>query len=313
MFFQRLKEDVISVAFGLLEAQAPRVEEGGDGGDKEKKPPVALKPLEEVVAVADGLRHRLRRLLGQPNHIEDVHPPAAGIQRLGNRPLQVLVGIVAPRGFADYRVVGFGGNLQAKVGAGAAHPLEKAGRGGVEQLQNELVFDPLQPAQYRLGVVPPRLEQVAQDKDRPRAEFFDLLHAPNHVFRGAKDGPFPPVALAEGGGGAAADNAVFLTALAGKHGGDGVVLPALEGGIAGQVAVSYHRAHGIGVVADHKMAQVGGDVGEGVFPHPALCVPPNKIRHFVRLEAVLDAVHKLAQRFLGGIAPHHIVDLGVLD
>ncbi|MBA7609899.1 hypothetical protein ES703_17099 [subsurface metagenome] len=134
-----------------------------------------------------------------------------------------------------------------------------------------------------------------------------------HRLRGAEGGTLPVVALTEGGSGAAADEAVVGAAPTGKHRGDGIAQPVPVREITGQVAVTDYRAHRVVVVVNEHPAELIGDMRKRVLVHLPATISPGKIGYRGRFAIVCDALHQLAEWLLGGVAPEHIIDLGVIQ
>ena len=85
--------------------------------------------------------------------------------------------------------------------------------------------------------------------------------------------------MAEGGGGAAANQAVVGATATGEHSGDRIAQPSLEGEIAGQVAVTDYRLYCVVIVANHHIAKLTGDVRQGVLMHLPHIISPGKVGH----------------------------------
>ena len=138
-----------------------------------------------------------------------------------------------------------------------------------------------------------------------------MLDILRYRLRGAENRFRPVEELAEGGRRAAADNTVLGTAAAGKDRGDGIIRPSLKRCVAGQVTVPDDRAHDIGVVADHNVAEGIRDMSKWILPNSAFVIPPDQVRHRFRFFIIFHAVHQLAQGLFGGVASEHIVYLRV--
>ena len=94
-----------------------------------------------------------------------------------------------------------------------------------------------------------------------------------------------------GGRRTAADNTIFIAATAGKHRGNRVAQPVLEGDIAGQVTIFEDGADDVTIMIHHNVAEVGRDIREGVFLCLALAITPDQVRYCCRLLAILQAIH----------------------
>lgn len=170
----------------------------------------------------------------------------------------------------------------------------------------------IEKVEHFVRVVLAGLLQVAQDEYGPLAEALDIFHVADDGLGRAIGGLLALEAVAEGRLRGAADDAVLRAAAHGEHGGDGVLQPALERQVAGQVAVAYHGADDVVVVADEHIVEGGRRVGERVLVHRARFIAPGHVGHIGRVGLLHDAVHEALHRLLGGVAAHHVVDLRVV-
>jgi len=171
---------------------------------------------------------------------------------------------------------------------------------------------PVQQVENLICVVLARLLQVAQYEYGPFAEALDVHHVANHGLGSAVGGLVALEAVAEGRLRRAADDAVLRAAADGEDGGDGVLKPALERQVAGQVAVAYHGADDVVVVADEHVVEIRRSVGQRVLMYRSAFVAPGDVGHIGRIGLLHDTVHEALHRLLGGVAAHHVVDLGIV-
>ncbi|MBA7664004.1 hypothetical protein ES703_72054 [subsurface metagenome] len=99
------------------------------------------------------------------------------------------------------------------------------------------------------------------------------------------------IRVSEGSGGTTADNAILGAATAGKHRRNRILCPVLKRRIAGEVAVSNHRAHNVGIMVFHHTVEVSRNMRERIFPCLTLTIPPNQIGHGSRFLPVSYTIH----------------------
>ncbi len=292
MLLQTLDTPAIAIALRVLEGKASRVEEGREGGNKVREP-LILKFIQQKSAVVYGVHYRLRGLLWEADHEENVHSPTARCQGRLDRFLQGLVGVVPAAGLSYFGVVGLRGDLQAEPRACFAHFFQQVLGGRAEELQDKLVLGvgAVENFEKAIGIILPRLADIPQDKDGTTGDAPDAFHIMSYRLRGAEGGTVSVIGVAEGGSGAAADHAVLGAAPAGKHRGEGIAQPSLEGEVASQVAVAGYRLYRVVVVVNHHLTELIRDVREVVFVQLPFFISPGKIGHRDRLLIICDALH----------------------
>jgi hypothetical protein len=176
-----------------------------------------------------------------------------------------------------------------------------------------LLFLPGQKLEKTLGKVFSRLAYVSEDEDGAFCDLADPSNIIGHCLGGAKRRVVSVKDAAEGGGGAAAIDAVMSAAATGKNCGDGIAQPALEGKIVSKVAVSDCRLHHMVIVVNHDIVKLIGHIRQRILMQIPIFISPGKVGHPFRLLALQDAVHQLAKGLLCGIASKQVVDLRVME